>query len=279
MCRSPRPSLLLAGVVLAAAPGLPAPARADAPALARLTLAEAQVEQQAEGAAWRPAVEGQPLRIGDRLRTGPAGLARLDMPWMALTVSPSSSVGFPDDFFLSAVLDAGRVVIASGDRDALKLVTPEAQIRGRGRAVVRREGERTLVSCLEGRFRVDGGPGGVWLDGGQGTVVTSGGRPLAPVATPDPPATASLQPGQDPLYVLPGDPLELRWDPNAAAFQVEILPVGSDFVLLQRDVGPPPTRVAIPWGGAFRWRVAARDERGLEGRPSGDGEIAVELGQ
>jgi len=126
---------------------------------------------------------------------------------------------------------------------------------------------------------VDGNPGGVWLDGGQGTVVTSGRQPLAPVATPDPPATASLHPGRDPFYVLPGDPLELRWDPNAPAFQVEILPVGSDFVLLQRDVGPPPTRVAIPWGGAFRWRVAARDERGIEGRPSGDGEIAVELGQ
>jgi hypothetical protein len=32
----------------------------------------------------------------------------------------------------------------------------------------------------------------------------------------------------------------------------------------------------VPWEGAFRWRVSARDARGLEGVPSEDGFIAVD---
>ena len=35
--------------------------------------------------------------------------------------------------------------------------------------------------------------------------------------------------------------------------------------------------VALPWEGAFRWRVSGRDARGLEGPPSEDGLLAVEL--
>ena len=53
--------------------------------------------------------------------------------------------------------------------------------------------------------------------------------------------------------------------------------MGEDTVLLQRDVGPPPVRLSLPWRGAFRWRVAARDERGLEGVPSAEGLICVDL--
>ena len=55
-----------------------------------------------------------------------------------------------------------------------------------------------------------------------------------------------------------------------------MLPVGSDVVLLQRDVAAPPLRVAVPWEGAFRWRVSARDARGLEGVPSEHGLVAVD---
>jgi len=47
-------------------------------------------------------------------------------------------------------------------------------------------------------------------------------------------------------------------------------------VLLQRDVARPPARIEVPWEGAFRWRVSARDARGLEGVPSEDGFIAVD---
>ena len=35
-------------------------------------------------------------------------------------------------------------------------------------------------------------------------------------------------------------------------------------------------KIEVPWEGAFRWRVSARDARGLEGLPSADGLIAVD---
>ena len=67
------------------------------------------------------------------------------------------------------------------------------------------------------------------------------------------------------------------WEADSPAYQIEILPVGSDYVLMQRDVGPPPYQVKVPWRGAFRWRVASRDERGLEGVPSEEGLICIDL--
>jgi hypothetical protein len=76
--------------------------------------------------------------------------------------------------------------------------------------------------------------------------------------------------------VAPGEPLELRWKGDAAGYQFEVLPVGSDVVLLQHDVAASPARIEVPWEGAFRWRVSARSARGLEGLPSEDGLIAVD---
>ena len=55
-----------------------------------------------------------------------------------------------------------------------------------------------------------------------------------------------------------------------------MLPVGSDVVLMKRDVAAAPLHVEVPWQGAFRWRVSARDARGVEGAPSDEGLIAVE---
>jgi hypothetical protein len=280
MGRSLRPAAV-AGGLLAGALGLaPSSWAQNAPAIAalgRLARVEQQVEQKGAGAGWRKAVEGGPLSIGEDLRTGAEGVARIELPWMALTVSPGSVLRFPDEFLLSAVLESGRAVLDAEEQEALKLVTPEAEVRGKGRAVVRREGGRTLVSCLEGGFFVESAGGAVRLTPGEGSVVASGRAPGAPQATPKPPAAGSLRPGRDCAYVAPGDPTELKWRSDAPAFAIEILPVGSDVVLIARDVGPPPARVAIPWSGAFRWRVAARDARGLEGEPSADGQICVEI--
>ena len=156
----------------------------------------------------------------------------------------------------------------------LKLVTAEAEVRGQGRAVVRREGEATIVTSLSGRFLVEGGGKTVSLPGGKGTIVLSGRGPLAPMDLPV--APVDLWPGSDPVYVGPGVPIALRWTPGGPAYQVEVLPVGSDQVLIQRDVGAPPARLEIPWPGAFRWRVASRDARGLEGLPSKEGLICVD---
>jgi hypothetical protein len=83
-------------------------------------------------------------------------------------------------------------------------------------------------------------------------------------------------PGADPLYVAAGANAALRWEPGNAAYSVEVLPVGGDTVLVQRDAASASLSLPLAWPGAFRWRVAARDERGLEGLPSGDGQIVVE---
>jgi hypothetical protein len=256
---------------------LAGPALAQGPlALARISLVEQKVELAKSGATWQGAVEGGPLQIGEALRTGPEGLARLELPWMALTLGPGATMRFPDEFLLAAVLEGGRAVIDSPGREALKLLAGDAEVRGQGRAVVRRQGQSTLVTCLEGRFYVTGPEGTVTLGAGRGTVAVDGVAPSA--ATPLPAApSADLWPGRDPVYVDPGAPLDLRWQADSASYQVEILPVGSDVVLIQRDVDASPARVSVPWPGAFRWRVSSRDRRGLEGAPSTDGLIAVDI--
>jgi len=278
MLRWTRPKDLLRGALLAplALQAATAPAgAADALALARVSLVERKVELAKRGATWQAAVEGGQLRIGEALRTGPDAVARLELPWMALTLGPGSTVDFPDDFLLRASLDGGRALLEAQGRDALKVVTAEAEVRGQGRAVVRRQGRETLVTCLAGTFHVEGGGLAVALSAGRGTVVRTGGAPSAPQPVPAPPA-GGMWPGRDPVYAAPGQSLELRWKGDAPAYQIELLPVGSDVVLLQRDVDAPPARIEVPWEGAFRWRVSARDERGLEGPPSEDGFIAVD---
>ena len=193
---------------------------------------------------------------------------------MSLTLSPASALSLPDDFILSAVLARGRVRIDSAERDMLKLVTVEAEVRGRGEAVVRRSEGLTLVSCLTGRLLVEAAGRTVALQPGEGTVVRSGRPPTSPVTLPD--APDDLWPSDDCAYVPPGQVIELAGHGPADAHHLELLAVGNDTVLIDRDVGRSPRRVAIPWPGAFRWRVAARDEAGLEGAPSPQGLICVD---
>lgn len=214
------------------------------------------------------------MRLGDGLRTAADALARLELPWMAMTVSSASAVRFPDEYLLSAVLEQGRVQVRTEKNEILKLVTGEAEVRGQGWAVVRRDGRVTLVTSLAGRFLVESAGQTVVLLPGAGTVVHHGKPPLPPVALPAPPE--GLSPGSDPLYVERGEPVSLSWTSKGGAHQVEVLPIGSEHVLIQQDVGRPPWRLTIPWPGAFRWRVATRDQRGLEGVPSADGLICVE---
>lgn len=243
-------------------------------ALVHLTLVEQVVEQRDAGGSWRQAQEGSSLRTGERLRTAANAVARLDLPWMSFTVSPSSVVYFPDAFILSAVLEEGRVRLRADEREMLKLLTPEAEIRGKGLAVVRREGQTTLVTALEGRFRIVAQGRGVAIEGGQGNIVRPGMPPSPPLELPDPPE--GLWPGADPVYVAPGEPLALEWRPTGGAHHVELFPVGADTVLIDRDVESPPWSTSVPWLGAFRWQISARDEHGLEGLPSAEGLICVD---
>jgi hypothetical protein len=259
--------------VVFAAPPRPAKSAAG-PDLARLSYVEQRVEQAAGAAAPRGAIENSPLRFGETLSTAPDAMARLEFPWMSLTLSPASAVSFPDELVLSTRLERGRVLVQSGQREMLKLVTDEAELRGSGRVIVRRENDTTLVSCVDGRFVLEAAGRRVTLQAAKGALVRSGQAPQGPYDLPA--APAGLVPGSDPLFVPVGEPVPLRWSPRGSAYSVEVLPVGGDTVLVQRDVSEAGLKLPVTWPGAFRWRVAARDERGLEGLPSGDGQIVVE---
>src|SRR5512139_898455 len=174
MRRSSSRERLLRAALPAALATLAFPAVAgaeDALALARVSLVERKVELSKKGAMWQAAVEGGPLQIGEALRTGPDAVARLELPWMALTLGPGSTLRFPDNFLLSASLEGGRALVEAQGHDVLKVVTEEGEVRGQGRAVVRRQGKETLVTCLAGRFYVQGGDSAVSLSAGRGTVV------------------------------------------------------------------------------------------------------------
>ncbi len=99
---------------------------------------------------------------------------------MALTLSSGARLRFPDALLLSAALESGRALVESETRDSVKLVTDEAEVRGRGRAVVRRRERATLVTCLSGRFHVASAKGSVSLAPGQGCVALAGRAPSAP---------------------------------------------------------------------------------------------------
>jgi hypothetical protein len=250
------------------------PATPSGGGLALLAYVERRVEQSLGTASPRAATETGVLRFGDTLKSAPDAMARVEFPWMSLTLSPSTAVSFPDELVLRARLEQGRVVVQSGRREILKLVTPEASLRGRGRAIVRRAGDTTLVSCVEGQFVVTASGRALQVSPGQGALVRAGLAPQGPFDLPVPPR--GLVPGSDPVYVGAGEEVALRWEPRGAAYSVEVLPVGGDTVLAQRDAASAALRLPLSWPGAFRWRVAARDAQGLEGLPSADGQIVVE---
>ena len=181
---SPRPSLLVVLVALgAAAHAAPPLAKAPTTGLGRLTYVERHVDQGV-GAPWKGAVENTPLRFGETLKTAPDAMVRLELPWMSLTLSPSSVVSFPDELVLSTHLEQGRVLLQSGGREILKLVTPEAEIRGVGRAIVRREKGTTLVTCIDGRFVVEAAGRAVAVPVARGAVVQAGQAPQGPFELP-----------------------------------------------------------------------------------------------
>jgi len=262
-------------VVILVACFLGGAARAATPeglAVAQLAVVERLVEQASDADKWHKAKEGTALRIGERLRTPADGVAGIEFAWMTATLGPSTVMSFPDAFLLATQLEQGRVELKSEGRDILKLQTPEAEVRGRGRVVVRRQGGATLVMAFGGRFLVEGAGKTVTLAQGKGTIVRPGKAPIPPVSLGA--APGDLWPGADPVYVGQGEAVAFNWKSAEHAHQVAVLPVGSDLVLMQRDIGAPPWKMEIPWTGAFRWRVSTRDERGLEGMPS-EGLICV----
>jgi hypothetical protein len=240
--------------------------------VARLSYVEGDVERAAFRSAFKNAPEGSDLLTGDRIRTGPRGVARLAFPGMSLTVAPSSVVSIPPGIVLSLVLEHGRAEIQS-DGDIVKLRTDEARIRGGGRLVVRRGGSGpTAIAALDGRFTVTAGDRDVTLESGQGTVIAGKSFPTTPRRLA--PAPSALAPGSDALYARPRQPTLVSWTSPASAHHVQLLAIDSEDVLLEQDVGSPPATLEIPWLGTFRWRVSSTGKDGLEGLPS-EGVICV----
>src|SRR5258705_13826144 len=89
---------------------------------------------------------------------------------------------------LPASRGRGRIRELATAGDILKVVTAEAEVRGRGDVVVIRSESpaETRVSALRGWFRVKSPRGTLFLDGGQAAVITADGAPEM-VELPDAP--------------------------------------------------------------------------------------------
>jgi hypothetical protein len=259
----------------AQAPAPPAPPRPPGAGIAigALAWAARDVERAElpQKSSWRRLAAGDKLRTGDTFRTASDATARLDFPWMAVTLGSSTMLTIPSSTVLSTVLEQGRAEFAGPGGDIVKIRVGEGEVRGGGRLVLRRSVGRTSATVLEGAFRVRAAGRTVEIKGGEGTVVMDGRPPEKPAPLPAPPR--GLHPGHDPAYVRLGHSVDLRWKAGAPSHRFEILALKADEVLLGLDVGAPPIRVEIPWLGTYRWRVSVRDARGIESPPSADGLI------
>jgi hypothetical protein len=272
-----RRALLAAAIVASASPASPqAPRFRGGVAIGQLAWVDREVDR-AElplKASWKRLVAGDRLRTGDTLRTGEGALARVEFPWMRVTLAPSTMLTIPATTVLSTVLEQGRAEFTGSGRDIVKIRVGDGEVRGGGRLVLRRSSGRTTASALAGAFRIRAAGRTVEIKVGEGTFVTDG-RPPEPAA-PLPAAPMTLLPGQEVRYVRTGQPVELRWNaPGAASSHVELLSLDGEDVLLARDASAPPFRLEIPWLGTYRWRVSARDARGVEGAPSSTGLVCL----
>jgi hypothetical protein len=230
--------------------------------------------QRGDGRSWKPADREFRIAPGEALRTSADGAALLTFPWMHIVVADDTIVGLTPSSVLSATLERGRIQERASAGDILKVVTAEAEVRGRGDVVVIRSESpaQTRVSALRGWFRVKSPQGMLSLDGGQAAVIVAGG---APEMVEMPAAPTGLNPGTDPVYVPQGQSTRLAWTGTAHRYRVQVLSLDGDEVVLSRVVDGPSLEVPGRWLGTFRWRVSAVDERGVEGAPSAPGLICV----
>jgi hypothetical protein len=236
--------------------------------VAKLSFVDGSVELGAPSGTWSHANEGTRVKTGDLVRTNSEATVRVEFPFMSVVVGPSSVLGITASQVLSTYLEAGRVEEHAQGADAIKLRTQEAQIRGRGRVVVRREGAQTSIMVWEGRFLVASSGKLLTVVGGVGTVVQRG-RPL--VAQSLPVAPGDPVPGADPMYLAVGETVSMRWQGNGLRYHLQLLGIDSDEVLVERETAAQTFSLPIPWPGTFRWHVSEMTAEGLESRPSRDG--------
>jgi hypothetical protein len=240
--------------------------------VARVAVIGGAVELSESGHGFEMVEDGFRLKTGDRMRTGPDTVARIEFPWVAVTAAPASTIWIPSSVVLSTVLEEGRAEVKSSVGEIVKLRTTDAQVRGRGHVVVRRESRATLVSVLDGSFRVEAGGRSIVVARGDGAIVEPG---AAPTVVTLPPSPDHVFPGSDPVYVVRGTPAALSWQSSGTLFHVQLLSLDSGAVLLDKELASSPQGLEIPWLGTFRWRVSERDARGLESVPSEPGVVCV----
>jgi hypothetical protein len=230
--------------------------------------------QRGDGRSWKSADREFRIAPGESLRTSGDGAALLTFPWMQIVVADDTVVGLTPSSVLSATLDRGRIQEQSAAGDILKVVTPEAEVRGRGDVVVIRSDSpaQTRVSALRGWFRVKSRHGSLSLDGGQAAVVSADGEAVL-VEQPTPPT--GLSPGSDPLYVVQGRIAPLAWKGSARRYRVQVLSLDGSEIVLSREVEGTSLDVPGRGLGTYRWQASAIDDRGVEGAPSAPGLICV----
>ena len=272
-------SSLVAGIVLAALASLGtaplAAAKDEGIPFSRASVFGENVEVRAGTASnWGRLEDGTLLRTGDAVRTGTDAVLRVDFPWTTIILGPESSLEIPASRVLSVRLLAGRIEQRSEGADILKIQTPEVLVRGRGHVVVRQTPDRTTVVDRLGRFSVRASGRSVNLEPTRATVVAKGKAPTAPTPLPTTPQVAGA--GNDPLYVGLDSPVTLEWSgEDARSHLVELVEVGPETPVIQRDVGVSPVTIQIPWAGTYRWRVLARTTDGVESLPSREGVLCV----
>jgi hypothetical protein len=223
--------------------------------------------QRGNGKSWKSADREFRIAPGEVLRTSADGAALLTFPWMQIVVADDTVVGLTPSQVLSATLERGRIQEQATAGDILKVVTAEAEVRGRGDVVVIRSDSpaQTRVSALRGWFRVQSRHGSLSLDGGQAAVV-SADRGAELVELPTPPT--GLSPGSDPLYVVQGRSAPLAWKGSARRYRVQVLSLDGTEIVLSREVEGTSLEVPGRGLGTYRWQASAIDDRGVEGAPS-----------
>ena len=262
--------LFLAGSGIVASPS----SRAQIPGpvqVAHMGFVEGGVEFQRTNGPWVTVKEGDPLSIGDRVRTLPGSTARLEFPWTAIAMGDRSAITVEKNRVLTVRLDRGRLDI-DPEQGLLRVITGEAAISGTGRTLVRREGSTTFVGSYNGGAEVEAKGVAVRLGLNKGTLVKEGSAPEDPLLMGAPPRVVA--PAADPRYVRPGEAIHLSWSGRETAYHLEVLSIDSDIPVMSFDVEGTEYDLRLRWLGTFRWRVSGRTGP-VESQASGEGLICV----
>lgn len=267
---------LLTALLAPSAPAQAQSGKARNPATAALEVAKmgfpyGGVQVLKPGGAWVPAVEGEPLSAGDRVRTLAGGTARLEFPWTVVALGDGTEVSIVKNRVLTLQLDSGRIDV-DPEEALLRIVTAEASISGTGRTLVRREGDTTFVGSHYGGANVEALGAIVRLGVNRGTTVRPDSVPAE--ARLLEPAPRVVSPASDPRYVQPEQDVQLTWTGLGSTYHLEILPIDSDIPVLSLDLDATEFTVRLPWLGTYRWRVSGRTGP-VESEASGEGLICV----